>query len=396
MRTRPSALALAIVFAAFATYQTQGQITIRPPAKEISSDGGGGYILTSGTGTWTAKTTADWISIQPRTSGEADESCIYVVKTNKSADPRDAQIMINDNVHTVIQYGIPSESQAKDNAVSPERAMIESRKTILTPIEPLSQPADKSIEAIKDGVAPPSPVSRDDNAHDSSVSSSSSPQYNTQPAKLASSKYAVPTKSSEFMISGDFVVPGQDDDWDKGVGATARLVFWQNSTLGYALVIGAQKWDVNDEIYSGGQYLGSGIAYGYAMGLDGDATMFPLGVSGMYNIPFGPTTSLTLEGGLRYVIINSNVKFIEAEVLGDSYGNRLTDARSYDVEYDNGILGVINAYFNMDISKGFRLFAGVGYQFDLVKGRVEVGGLDINYKNELKAFQASAGVAWDF
>lgn len=83
MRTRPSALALAIVFAAFATYQTQGQITIRPPVKEISSDGGGGYILTSGTGTWTAKTTADWISIQPRTSGEADESCIYVVKKQK-------------------------------------------------------------------------------------------------------------------------------------------------------------------------------------------------------------------------------------------------------------------------------------------------------------------------
>jgi len=198
------------------------------------------------------------------------------------------------------------------------------------------------------------------------------------------------------MVSGDFVVPGQDDDWDKGVGATARLSFWQNSALGYALVIGAQKWDVNDEIYSSGGSLGYGIGYGYAAGLEGDATMVPLGVSGMYKVPFSPMTSLNLEGGLRYVIINSNVKFIQAGVLGDSYGNRLTAVRSYDVEYENGIVGVINAYFNMEISKGFRLFAGVGYQFDLVKGKVEASGLNINYENELKAFQASAGVAWDF
>mgnify|MGYP001362371433 CR=1 FL=1 len=396
MRTRPFIHAFAIVFCLLLTYQTHAQITIRPPVRELSAAGGGGYILTSGTGTWTAKTTADWISIQPRTSGEADESCIYVVKKNRGADPRDAQIMINDNVHTVIQYGIPSESQVKDNDVSPERAMIESPKTIVTPVEPISQPADKPIVAPKDSVVPPTQSSRDIDTSVSSVISSSSSQYNTQPAKSASSKYAIPTKSAEFMVSGDFVVPGQDDDWDKGVGATARLSFWQNSALGYALVIGAQKWDVNDEIYSSGGSLGYGIGYGYAAGLEGDATMVPLGVSGMYKVPFSPMTSLNLEGGLRYVIINSNVKFIQAGVLGDSYGNRLTAVRSYDVEYENGIVGVINAYFNMEISKGFRLFAGVGYQFDLVKGKVEASGLNINYENELKAFQASAGVAWDF
>ena len=396
MRTRPFVLTLAIVFAVLATYQAQGQITIRPPVKEISSDGGGGYILTSGTGTWTAKTTAEWISIQPRTSGEAGESCIYVVKKNKNADPRDAQIIISDNAHTVIQYGISPGSQVKDNALSPDNSMIESQKKPITSAEPMSLPADKPSENPKNIVAPPTQSSRDVDTSASSVSTSTSSQYNTQPTKSASSKYAIPTKSTEFMISGDFVVPGQDDDWDKGFGATARLAFWQNSTLGYALVIGAQKWDVNDEIYSGGQYMGYGIGYGYAVGLEGDATMIPLGASGLYNINISPTTSLTLEGGLRYVIINSNVKYIQAEALVDSYGNRRTSSRSYDLEYDNGILGVINAYFNMEISKGFRLFAGGGYQFDLVKGKVEASGIKLNYENELKAFQASAGVAWDF
>jgi opacity protein-like surface antigen len=175
-------------------------------------------------------------------------------------------------------------------------------------------------------------------------------------------------------------------------GATARFLMANTHWLCFVL---GHKNGCNDEIYSGGQSLGYGIGYGYAMGLEGDATMIPLGVSGMYNISFSPTTSLTLEGGIRYVIINSNVKFIQAEALVDSYGNRRTASRSYDLEYDNGILGVINAYFNMEISKGFRLFAGGGYKFDLVKGKVEAGGLDINYKNELKDLQISAGVAWD-
>ena len=103
MRTK--AIAYAIVFCLFTTYQTQGQISIRPPVREFTADGGGGYILTSGTGSWTAKTTADWISIQPRTSGEADESCIYVVRKNNHSEPRDGQIIINDIAHTVIQYG---------------------------------------------------------------------------------------------------------------------------------------------------------------------------------------------------------------------------------------------------------------------------------------------------
>lgn len=356
MRIRLSAYALAIVFCLTAAYQTQGQMTISPPVRELSADGGGGYILTSGTGSWTAHTTADWISIQPRKSGNAEESCIYVVRKNISSEPRDAQIFINDNVHTVIQYGITGEPHAKVSASPQEKAMTVSPEPTILEVKPISEPVTKQIPDTKI-VAPPTQSSRVVEARDSSESSSPSSQFNTQPAKSATSKYAIPQKSTEFMISGDFVIPGQDDDWDKGIGATARLTLWQNSSVGYAFVIGAQKWDVNDEIYSGGQSLGYGIGYGYAFGLEGDATMVPIGLSGMYNITFSPTTSLILEGGIRYVIINSNVKYIQAEALVDSYGNRRTASRSYDLEYDNGILGVINAYFNMEISKGFRLFA---------------------------------------
>jgi hypothetical protein len=212
---------------------------------------------------------------------------------------------------------------------------------------------------------------------------------------LAAGVYGGSAKSSELKLGGEAVRPGQDDDWDKGYGASARVIFWQESGLGLALSIGAQKWDVNDETYSSGEYLGYGIGYGYAAGLEGDATMVPLGASGLYKIPVGQTANLTLEGGVRYVIVNSNVKFVEAEALVDAYGNAVTDSYSYDVDFDNGIVGLIGAEFDIELSKGFRLFAGAGYQFDLVKGDTQVEGIDINYENELKAVFIRAGLAWD-
>jgi hypothetical protein len=212
---------------------------------------------------------------------------------------------------------------------------------------------------------------------------------------LAMGAYAEPGKSTEFKLGGEALFPGQDDDWDKGYGASARVIFWQESGLGLALSIGVQKWDVNDEVYSYGEYLGYGIGYGYAAGLEGDATMIPLGASGLYKIPVGQTATLTLEGGIRYVIVNSNVKFVEAEALADSYGYSINDSYSYDVDYDNGIVGLIGAEFDVELSKGFRLFAGAGYQFDLMKGDTEVAGIDINYENELKAAFIRAGLAWD-
>jgi len=81
------------------------QVTIDPPTRSFTKDGGGGSILTSGTGTWTATTTAPWLSISPRTTGSAGTSCIYVVSSNLSADKRQGVINIAGTTHTVTQLG---------------------------------------------------------------------------------------------------------------------------------------------------------------------------------------------------------------------------------------------------------------------------------------------------
>lgn len=81
------------------------QVTIDPPTRSFTKDGGGGSILTSGTGTWTATTTASWLTITPRTTGSAGTSCIYVVNSNLSADARQGVINIAGTTHTVTQLG---------------------------------------------------------------------------------------------------------------------------------------------------------------------------------------------------------------------------------------------------------------------------------------------------
>jgi hypothetical protein len=81
------------------------QVTIDPPTRSFTKDGGGGSILTSGTGTWTATTTASWINITPRTTGSAGTSCIYVVSANLSADARQGVINIAGTTHTITQLG---------------------------------------------------------------------------------------------------------------------------------------------------------------------------------------------------------------------------------------------------------------------------------------------------
>lgn len=83
------------------------QVNIDPPTRSFTKDGGGGSILTSGTGSWTASTTASWLTITPRTTGTAGTSCIYVVAANLSADTRQGVIDVSGKSHTVTQTGYP-------------------------------------------------------------------------------------------------------------------------------------------------------------------------------------------------------------------------------------------------------------------------------------------------
>lgn len=82
-----------------------GALTISPTSRSFPKEGGGASILTSGTDPWTATTDANWITITPYTNGAAGEFVIYVVDANTTADPRQATISVNSELHTVTQSG---------------------------------------------------------------------------------------------------------------------------------------------------------------------------------------------------------------------------------------------------------------------------------------------------
>lgn len=410
MKTRPSAYSLAIVFCLLAAFQTQGQITIRPPVRELSADGGGGFILTSGTGTWAAKTTANWISIQPRTKGEAEESCIYVVKKNSNSEPRDAQIMVNDLVHTVIQYGISSETKNKDVSAPHDEALVESPDRTMSQAEPVSRPVDKPKADTK--IAPPTPLTPtahhdDDERIASTYSQPSSHEY-SPPTKSATTRLPAnhsPSKG-KFRLGGTFISPS-GDLWKSGGGINAQWIIPMKENFSVGISIGAQKVKVNTDVVDDPPVNTSsryGLTYmGFVDSYEGDATLIPLGASGIYNIPLSQAV-LSLEAGIKYVFVTGDVTANMLDGVFDPYGNVLdADRWREDVDIKGNLLGTVGAQITFSLNESLELYVGGGYQFDIVKSDIKItgsrwsdyDGLKIG-ENELAGAFGEAGLVFKY
>lgn len=201
----------------------------------------------------------------------------------------------------------------------------------------------------------------------------------------------MPTNLTELRLGGEFLIPREDDDWDFAAGVSGRLVFWNPHApqIGLGLAVGGQSWDFNDESFT--EFFSDGSSL--VEGVTGDATMIPLGASLMARLPLAEATWLTLEGGFRYVVVDSSVEYsLEAF---DRYGRRL-DSIALDVDIDDGVVGLIGAEIDIPIGIGIALYGGAGYQFDLSKGKVKLAGEDIDYKNKLEAVQFSVGLKLEF
>ena len=108
MKNLTSTLVRSLLALWLTTLSAWAVVTIDPPTRTFTKDGGGGSILTSGSGTWTASANVSWLTLTPRTSGNAGDSCIYVVNSNLSADTRQGIITLAGNTHTVTQTGYPA------------------------------------------------------------------------------------------------------------------------------------------------------------------------------------------------------------------------------------------------------------------------------------------------
>ena len=84
------------------------KISITPTTRNFEVSGGGGAIVTSGSGTWTAAVSDSWISLSS-TSGSAGYPVAYAIGANTNIEERVGYVYVSGYTHTVWQAGIGAE-----------------------------------------------------------------------------------------------------------------------------------------------------------------------------------------------------------------------------------------------------------------------------------------------
>jgi hypothetical protein len=195
--------------------------------------------------------------------------------------------------------------------------------------------------------------------------------------------HAEPAKSgTELAGSGVYYYTGDDTAYDSGIGVDLQTRFWFNPYLGCALGLGAASWEVNAmeiaESYDG---------FSVGVTVEGSVTHFPLGGAILFRPVDSRALALTLEAGVRYVVIDSHAE--AAVTVADPFGNRLYLRDT--IEFDDVVVGLIGVNIESKVNDELSLLAGFGYQFDLDKGHAEWMGRDLG-ENELKAFLFKLGL----
>ena len=197
-------------------------------------------------------------------------------------------------------------------------------------------------------------------------------------------------KKMEIRVKGEYLKPKLDEWWDSAYGGGVQGIIWVQPNFGFGIEAGIQSWKAVDDVYV------MQVVYNqrfYAQD-KGDMNIFPIGASALFNIPLGDKAKITLEGGIKYMFVQSDVEHIEEIPLGISGNNIIYDTYKDDVDIDNGMVGFIGADIDFDLGSGWRLFAGGGYQFDIMKGDIDTAGLKT--ENELAGAFVKGGIGYSF
>jgi hypothetical protein len=215
--------------------------------------------------------------------------------------------------------------------------------------------------------------------------------------------------SGEARLGGIYMSPSSDL-WDSGAGLSAQWRSTMKDNWQFAASLGFAKIDANtDEIpgskgavVTGGQ---SGTYWGFVDKYEGDATIIPLGVSAIYSINLGQA-DVTLEGGLKYVFVNSSVKANLIDGYIDPRTGRVipgspVDRWKEDVDIGNNLLGTLGAQLNIPVSDKAKLYLGAGYQFDITKSDAKIESRWREYdgksvtKSEFGGLFAEIGISFE-
>jgi hypothetical protein len=192
---------------------------------------------------------------------------------------------------------------------------------------------------------------------------------------------------TEVKFTANYIMPGDDETWDKAIGAEGQVVFWIIPEFGIAPSIAISKWSINEmyeELYD--PYYDLYVA----AGIEGNATAIPIGISLLVRPPIEDEVGLMFEAGLRYVPFSSNVK-ASALVTDGADAVYLSDK----VRLGSSLIVTLAADVTFAAGPRTNLYAGLGYQIDMSKGKATWLGEDIG-DNKLYGLFIRTGLGFTF
>lgn len=179
--------------------------------------------------------------------------------------------------------------------------------------------------------------------------------------------------------------PGRSEDWSSGSGVEAQLRFWGETGCGMALAFGYESWPAIP-VHSTEE-----DEHGYmSTSISGSAELLPVGVSWVYRDTMSEQVQLTLEAGLRYLFVDSNVG-VEVDLVDDQGAAFIRDT----IETDDSILAVFGVGLRVRLAENVTLQAGLGYRLDMVKPREYLLGEEVG-RTSFQASSAGLGLAWSY
>ena len=212
-------------------------------------------------------------------------------------------------------------------------------------------------------------------------------------ALVAAVAILCPVDASQAAVRTDvtagflYLMPSDNQNYDSGYGVEAQMRFWVNPRLALAIAGGGEIWKVTEQTST------ADADILFVTGTQsGSVNLFPIGGSVWLRPLATETVDLSVEVGARYVIVKSRadveVTLHNSPDPGVQDGITLRDR----IAIENGVIGVVGLNLEVKPTRALSLFGGVGYQFDITKGKVSWLGFGSDDDNRLEAFQARIGL----
>lgn len=203
-------------------------------------------------------------------------------------------------------------------------------------------------------------------------------------------------KGSGVRAYATYLWPQADQPWTHAEGVEIQWAHWMNRNFGACLAVGGQHWQASysgDDTYTDPQ---SGVAVPMHHDVSGYAVNIPLGGSVLGRLPLG-RCALTGELGARFVPVVSEVRY--AVTTPDPMNPAQLFTLEQDVTIRPPVIAVAAADLEYPLTAKVSLFAGGGYQYDLVQPELEIdtrGNGSRTESNQMKAWFTRVGAAYRF